>query len=38
MLFLKEAGEVRTLALAARAHEKSIYTVPAPQPWKALSN
>lgn len=36
MLFLKEAGEVRTLALAARAHEKSIYTVPAPQTLEGL--
>jgi len=32
----KEAEEIRTLALAAQAYEKSIYTIPAPQTLEGL--
>src|SRR5580692_1628303 len=32
----KEAEEIRTLALAARAYEKTIYTIPAPQTLEGL--
>ena len=32
----KEAEEIRTLALAAQAHEKSIYTIPAPKTLEGL--
>jgi HTH-type transcriptional regulator/antitoxin HigA len=32
----KEAEEIRTLALAAQAYEKSIYTIPAPKTLEGL--
>ena len=32
----KEANELRTLALAAQAYEKSIYTIPAPKTLEGL--
>jgi HTH-type transcriptional regulator/antitoxin HigA len=32
----KEAKEIRTLALAAQAYEKSIYTIPAPKTFEGL--
>jgi HTH-type transcriptional regulator/antitoxin HigA len=32
----KEAQEIRTLALAAQAYEKSIYTIPAPKTLEGL--
>jgi HTH-type transcriptional regulator/antitoxin HigA len=32
----KEANEIRTLALAAQAYEKSIYTIPAPKTLEGL--
>jgi HTH-type transcriptional regulator / antitoxin HigA len=32
----KEAQELRTLALAAQAYEKSIYTIPAPETLEGL--
>ncbi|HRN55361.1 MAG TPA: helix-turn-helix domain-containing protein [Agriterribacter sp.] len=35
-LTAKEAGELRILALAAQAYEKSIYTIPAPKTLAGL--
>ena len=35
-LTTKEADELRTLALAAQAYEKSIYTIPAPKTLEGL--
>ncbi|HLO79663.1 MAG TPA: helix-turn-helix domain-containing protein [Chitinophagaceae bacterium] len=35
-LTTKEAGELRLLALAAQAYEKSIYTIPAPKTLEGL--
>lgn len=32
----KEAGELRTMALAAQAYEKSIYTIPAPKTLEGI--
>ena len=32
----KDAKEIRTLALAAQAYEKSIYTIPAPKTFEGL--
>jgi HTH-type transcriptional regulator / antitoxin HigA len=32
----KEANEIRTMALAAQAYEKSIYTIPAPKTLEGL--
>jgi HTH-type transcriptional regulator/antitoxin HigA len=32
----KEAKEIKTLALAAQAYEKSIYTIPAPKTFEGL--
>jgi HTH-type transcriptional regulator / antitoxin HigA len=32
----KEAKEIRTLALAAQAYEKSIYTIPVPKTFEGL--